>query len=124
MANLKYKTRGMSNPQGKPRVYFCCHENDFTQYFETVSNEILKKQNCAIWYNDDIKNETDEQFYEDLKQVQLFVVPVTSKFLSKDSKALNKDYQFAVDNHIPVLPLMQESGLEEVFNQKCGELQF
>lgn len=47
MAKSRYKTRGMSSPQGKPRAYFCCHPADFQTYFETVSNEVLvKQQNC------------------------------------------------------------------------------
>lgn len=41
MANLKYKTRGDSNPQGKPRVYFCCHPEDINKYFESVFLAIL-----------------------------------------------------------------------------------
>lgn len=121
---LKYKTRGMSNPQGKPRVYFCCHEEDFVRYFEPVSDEILKKQNCAIWYYDDFQSEADEQFYEDLKQMQLFVMPVTWKLLYQENRAIDIEFKFAVENHIPVLPLMQESGLEKRFNERCGEIQF
>ena len=124
MPELKYKTRGMSNPKGKPRVYFCCHEEDFERYFEPVSEEILKKQNCAIWYCDDFQSEADEQFYEDLKQMQLFVMPVTWRLLYRENRAIDVEFKFAVENHISVLPLMQEPGLEEIFNQKCGDLQF
>ena len=123
MAALKYKTIGNSNPQGKPRVYFCCHPDDFVDFFEPVSTDILQKQNCAIWYIDGT-TERDEEFYEDLKQMQLFVMPVTSKLLCTENEALNIDFKTAVENHIPVLPLMQESGLEQLFNKKCGDLQF
>jgi len=123
MANFKYKTRGSSNPQGKPRVYFCCHSEDFAKYFETISDEILVKQNCSIWYVDD-DDTRDEEFFEDLKQMQLFVMPVTTNLLCSQNDALDLEFKFAVENHIPVLPLMQESGLEELFNQKCGDLQF
>ncbi len=47
MAKLLFKTRGGS-PQGKPRVYFCCHPDDFDRFFEPISEEILKKHNCAV----------------------------------------------------------------------------
>ncbi len=123
MAGLKYKTRGNSSPQGKPRVYFCCHFEDFDKYFESVSDEILAKQNCAIWYGD--KNVVrDEDFFADLKQMQLFVMPVTTNLLCTENEALDIEFKFAIENHIPVLPLIQESGLEELFNKKCGDLQF
>lgn len=123
MAELKYKTRGNSDPNGKPRVYFCCHPADFDLYFETISDEVLSKQNCAIWY---LESGTDvrDDFFLDLKQMQLFVMPVTTNLLCSQNTALDIEFRFAIENHIPVLPLMQESGLDELFNQKCGELQF
>ena len=40
MSNLKYKTRTMSNPQGKPKLYFCAHPEEFDQLFESISNEL------------------------------------------------------------------------------------
>lgn len=123
MTNLKYKTRGNTNPKGKQRVYFCCHPNDFKTFFETVSEEILAKQNCAVWYLDaDVVR--DEALLADLKQMQLFVMPVTRELLCTENPALDIEFGFAVKNHIPVLPLMQERGLELLFNQKCGNLQF
>lgn len=63
MANLKYKTRGDSSPQGKSSVYFCCHPGDFNKYFETIYNEILAKQNCAVWYADEVVAYDDDFFW-------------------------------------------------------------
>jgi len=123
MENLKVRTRGNTNPKGKPRVYFTCHPADFEKFFDTVSNEIISKQNCAIWYADGVI-ERNEEFLAVLKQMQLFVMPVTTNLLCTDNVALESEFKFAIENHIPVLPLMQESGLEELFNKKCGDLQF
>lgn len=80
MADLKYKTRENRSPQGKPRVYFCCHPDDFDKYFEEISNDILLKQNCAVWYTDETVTR-DENLFADLKQMQLFVMPVTTSLL-------------------------------------------
>lgn len=125
MSALKYKTRGMANPQGLPRVYFSCHPSDFDTYFDEISNEILKKQNCAIYYDEELGMPYDEeQLLSDLSQMQLFVMPVTTRLLTQKNRALELEFAFAMKEHIPVLPLMQESGLEEVFNKKCGDLQF
>lgn len=123
MIKLKYKTRENTSPQGKPRVYFCCHPEDFSKYFETVANEVLEKQNCTIWYVDE-DTSRDDEFFGDLKQMQLFVMPVTTNLLCSPNVALDSEFKFAVENHIPVLPLMQENGLEKLFNEKCGDLQF
>ena len=65
---LKFKTRGESSPQGKPRVFFACHPEDHNLYFEDLSEWILSHQNCAIWYFDpeDILNAADEPAAEDV----------------------------------------------------------
>lgn len=121
---LQYRTRGNSSPQGKPRVYFCCHPADFEPHFQPISEEILEKQNCAVWYDTEPEAEYDrEAFRLSLGQMQLFVIPVTTRFLCQESRALAVEFPFAMDNGIPVLPLMQEKGLEELFNEKCGSLQ-
>lgn len=124
MAGLQYKTRGNSSPQGKPRIYFCCHPKDFATYFNQVSDEILAKQNCAIWYDPSKSSVFDEERQMDLSQMQLFVMSVTTKLLTTSNRALNDEFPFALKHHIPILPLMQEDGLEELFNHLCGGLQF
>ncbi len=118
---LQYKSRGGSSPQGKPRVFFCCHPADFQPFFGPISEEVLALQNCAIYYYDEPVSAEDREL--DLKQMQLFVMPVTTRLLTAENPGLT-DFRFAMAHHIPVLPLMQESGLEELFNHKCGDLQF
>ena len=78
MVNLLYKTYDDSTPSGKPRVYFCCHAKDFSLYFDTISKDILRFSNCSIWYLENYESERDADFFEDLKRMQLFVIPVTT----------------------------------------------
>ena len=124
MAELKYKTRGMTEPGKKEKVYFCCHPDEFSYFFDGISDEILKRQNCAIWYRDERDPYNEEEHLSDLSRMQLFVMPITTKLLNTRNRALDVDFRFAVENHIPVLPLMQESGLDRLFNEKCGDLQY
>lgn len=121
MSNLRCKVRGNS-PQGKPRVYFCCHEEDFSKYFEKISEEILNKHSCAIWYREDFWDFDDLE--TDLIQMQLFVIPVTTRFLATENQAFKYEFKIAIKHHIPILPLMQEPGLADLFNLKCGNLHF
>ena len=46
---MNCKTRGDSNPQGKPKVYFTGHPRDVETYFEIISDMILKTHDCAIF---------------------------------------------------------------------------
>lgn len=119
---MKFKPDNI-NPQGRPKVYFCCHPNDFDNYFELISNEILEKQKCTIWYAEN-EDERNDEYLSNLKEFQLFVMPVTTNLLCTENVALDVEFNFAIENHIPVLPLLQEPGLENLFNQKCGDLQF
>lgn len=123
---LQYKIRGNVNPTGHPRVYFCCHEDDFSDFFEAISEEILTyAPSAAIWYRSPSENHTyNSSFFADLSQMQLFVVPVTRKFITEDNDARTVEYKYAIDNNIPILPLMQESGMADEFNSICGSIQF
>lgn len=124
MPKFAYRTRGQSSPQGKPKVYFCCHKEDFAPFFETISQEILELQNCAVWYDEEPEAPYEEEsLLLDLSQMQLFVIPVTSRFLYQPCRAREVEFAYAFSHHIPVLPLMQESGLENAFNKICGDLQ-
>ena len=48
---LRYITNGMSSPEGKPRVYFSCHPDDFDLAFPLIPEDILRHVNCAVWYD-------------------------------------------------------------------------
>ena len=125
MADFQFRTRGQQSPQGKQRVYFTCHPDDFEKYFEEIQKEILDRQDCAVFYLEPNTQPKDVEDYElRLREMQLFVVPVTTKLLTKANRAMDVEVPFAFENYIPVLPLMQERGLDDVFNAKFGDLQY
>lgn len=124
MSRFKYKTRGNSSPHQKVNVYYSCHPKDFEMYFEKISSEILEVYDCVIWYDSKMGESYNEEVYEFLGQMQLVVIPITTYFLTYESDSLNNDFAFALDNRIPVLPIMCEKRLESIFNCKCGDLQY
>ena len=123
MTPLACLTRGNTSPRGKARVYFCCHPDDQSAFLKPVADQILALQNCAVWYDPEPGTPLSPDRREELAQMQLFVVPVTSRFLTSPSPALTEEFPLALEQHIPVLPLLQEPGLEAIFNEKCGDLQ-
>ena len=126
MANMLFKTKGNANPKGKARVYFTCHPDDFNLYFDQVCEYIFKSHDCAIYYTEDMSAQFDESDKAtDLESSNLFIVPVTFKLLSTENRAMD-DVRFAMDKHIPVLPLMMENGLDSSYSHpdKFGELQY
>ena len=119
---LRYKTCGNADPKGRPKVYFCCHPADFDRCFPVITETILKeKSNVAIWYHDPMEGIPEgDDFLTDLKQMELFVFPVSCHFLDEASAARDVEFQMALQQHIPFIPLVIEDGLEKLFDQQFG----
>ena len=130
MAVLKYVTRGEQTAQGKQKAYFCAHPDDYGRYFEKISNEILNtlekenNRNCAFFYLENANAERDDDFKFSFKEMNLIVMPVTTRLLTTKNPALDIEFRLAIENHIPILPIMTESKLDELFSSKCGDLKF
>lgn len=119
MAEFKVRTRGNSDPQGKQRVYFTCHPEDFDLYFDDICQDIfgVRDIDCAIYYTEDLMGYLDRtNTVFDLGLMNLFVVPVTKKLLLEPNRAMQVDIAFAKRNNIPILPFMMESGLDAIYS--------
>ena len=125
MSKLSYRTIADERPQGKPKVYFSCHADDFEQYFDEYAVKILRIQDCAIWYESEPEADYNREDLElNLSQMQLFVMPVTAKLLTEPCRAIGVELPLAKEKHIPVLPLMMEQGLDAEFARQFGDLQY
>lgn len=121
---MNYKTRGMSDPRGKPRVFFTCHPADFEKAFALLSEDILNITNCAIWYEETTSGKSDAaERTAAMKEMQLFVFAVTPRFLEEQNTARELDLPFAIENHIPILPITLEQGLGYKFSRICAAVQ-
>lgn len=119
---LLHLTRDNASPQGKSKVYLCHHPDDRTLAHE-LAKEILLKINCAVYYADGPITDGAAHL-DDLADVNLFLVPVTERFLTAPSVARDAELPFAMTRAIPILPLMQESGLDGMFDRVFGNLQY
>ena len=122
--DLKYVTRQNISPLGKSKVYFCCCPAD-TEYLPHIANLLLKYQDCAVYYQDFSQGAAEEKELKlIINAMQLIVIPVTEAFLSGNNTAFDFELPYAINKHIPVLPLLQDGGLAEEFNRKCGKIQY
>lgn len=127
MSKLNIITKGNASPENKPKVYFTCHSMDFERAFSSMCEDIFKVYDCAIFYTEDMTEPLDEETREiDLNTMNLFVIPVTFRLLSEPNRAMDCDFPFAKEHYIPVLPIMLESGIDEIYSRKdkFGELQY
>ena len=125
MSLMQVRTDGNASPKGKPRVYVTCHSQDFEQWFEKICDDIFKVQDCAIYYTKDMTEEIpDEDKATDLGQMNVFIIPITFKLLTTKNRCMDSDFAFAVEKHIPILPIIMESGIDEFYRERFGERQY
>ena len=108
-------------------MYFTCHPEDFEHSFDKISEDILNTQDCVIYYTPDMTFRIPEENGETiLERMNLFVIPVSSCLLHTSNRAMDEDLRYAKEKHIPVLPIMQETGLDALYSQpdKFGNLQY
>lgn len=125
MEYLNVRTKGNTNPQGKPRVYFTCHPEDFSHTFDKVCEDIFQTHDCAVYYKNDMTAELPAETRDvDLERMNLFVIPVTFRLLHEPNLAMDSDFTYAREKHIPVLPILFEPGLDSLYSLKFGDLQY
>lgn len=142
---FEYKTREMDDPRGRPKVLLSCHPSDFANALDLVAEDVLEQANCAIWYDAELAGDgaevdfaaeadidfTDDEVFDGpfgellsaIKDMQLFVFAITSRFLEQPNRARDVELPFALARNIPVLPIMLETDLEFEFNEKCAPVQ-
>ena len=150
--SLLFRTRGNSEPYGKPRVYLACHPADLPIYLDEIAEDIFRSQNCVIMWRDPAQSDAGEpqdpqgsqpqdpqgsqpQDPQDSQpqghpqglpeaRIALVVFPVTLRLLTEPNTAMDIEFQQALARHIPVLPLMMEDGIYTQFREKFGTLQY
>lgn len=120
---LLFKAR-TTDIKGKPKVYFCSEAIDRERYLAPICEEILELQNCCIWYPEEGTDRADTEYLDDLCDMQLFVIPVSSDLIFRSSGDVKREYDLAIERRIPVLPIMVEEDLCEEFNRIYGDLQY
>ena len=126
---LIYKTRANSSPMGKPRVYFFAHPDDFEAYFEKICDEILEISNCAVWYKKDPASLDflSAEFPDaelTLGGMQLVVIPVTRRFLTDEKILCSKEFRFFFEKHVPVLPIVEEPDVADLYQAVFKNMQY
>ncbi|MCQ2536841.1 MAG: tetratricopeptide repeat protein [Lachnospiraceae bacterium] len=123
MADLNVKTKFNSVAQGKPRVFFSCYPGDFDKYFNTICEDIFAYQDCAVFYDEEPESEFDQDLQDRLADMQLFVVLITGNYLKNEyCRAHAREYAFAMEHNIPILPISVEPSLSKLFSEKMEKL--
>ncbi len=125
--NIHCRTRLNNNPKGKPRVFFTCHKEDFQQLYNRVCSDIWRVCDCAVFFTEDLDEVDDySEVASYLERMNLVVIPVTRKLLTEPNRAMDRDFSFAMQNGIPVLPILFEQNILDIYSRddKFGKLQY
>lgn len=127
MSAIKIKSKNNSGIDKKPRVFFTCHPDDFEKHFEKICEDIFKFNDCAIYYTENLSELIEETDKETIvARSNLIVVPVTLNLLTTPNRAMDEDIPYALQMHIPVLPIMMGAGIDSIYSRpdKFGSLQY
>ena len=107
MSRFAYRMAIGNNPQGKQKLYFCCHPDDFELHFAGISADVFScSENCVLYYEQEPDAPYDpEELEAALSQMRAFVIAVTRRFLTQPSRALDVEIPLAQRHGIPLIPI-------------------
>ncbi len=122
------------NPKTSAKIYFAGNAEEFNLHFDTITNQALhlaekNSTTCTIWFRkhfDSLSPEENQLLLDFLSQAHLIIVPVTRSLLLDKCGVLQNEILFAKQNGKPILPIMLEDGLVELYSrsENFGDRQF
>lgn len=119
-----WKVNGNFSPRNLQKVLLVGHPSDVAQR-QQIMEEILSLFDCAVFWHEDLGPLAAVDVADldwKLREMKLFVVVVTSNFLYKENLGRSYEYRFAMEKHIPILPVAMERGLEECFTMQMKQI--
>lgn len=91
--------------KGVSKVLFSCHPDDFSLYFNDLVNDISSTKKCEIYYLEDQSFMPDnlDEYYAYIKDISLFVFPITKKFINEFCRAKDVDFMYALSSKAAIL---------------------
>ncbi len=133
MTELVTKTNNNTPTAGKPKVCLTCHPGDATEEFiDDICRFLFRHCDVTVYYRKDMSEDLAEEERRYLcDSMNIFIVPVTGRFLREPSIARDRDIKYLLNRHedgrenkTHILPLMMERGLTEEYSAVFGSMQF
>lgn len=104
MSQFQVKNRKGYTLVNKQKIYLSAHSKDY-RYIEIITDDILKQVDCVVTY---IEPHTQLEHIDDLNDMSILVFVVSQKFLCENNYARDFELKYALENNIPVLPILVE----------------
>ncbi len=117
---FNYISKESSRNNDKLKILVSMHPIDRFKYFEQLVDSILAHNDCTIYYS---PSPSDKSIAE-LKNINLMIVGVTEKYITWKNSGFVSETMAAVKKHTPILPVMLESGISNLFNTRVGKFHY
>lgn len=104
----------------KYNIYVCAANEDREALLKDISKEMFEHDALTVFYRE--PGDESDLLPEDIHQMQLCVVLVTTDFLAGRDEVTLREFRDFVNSPIPVLPILVEENLEAWFDEVCGNL--
>lgn len=127
MERIRYYPNDGEYIKGKNKIFLAAHPAESTQYLASLWEEVKRvDSNCIFWYDSQPELSWDADLMQSLTQtgVQMFLFPVTSKLLNTENNAVSVLLPYALENHIPIVPILMEPGLTIRYKEVFKNMQY
>lgn len=102
------------------RILISMHPIDRCNFLEQLIQGIIKHNNCTVYYS----TFPADNCIIDLVNIDLVIVGVTEKYITWSNSGFVSETMAALINHTPILPIMLESGIANLFNTRVGKFHY
>lgn len=113
-------TKDGSHWQGKRKIFLSMHPVDRILYFEPIKAAIWQAGDFAICYHN-APNDADKHLPPDLFAL---ISAVSEKYITWQNSGFVSEAKAAIASGIPLIPVMLEEGLDNLFNTRCAKLHY
>ncbi|MBQ7088898.1 MAG: toll/interleukin-1 receptor domain-containing protein [Clostridia bacterium] len=100
-------------------VLISMHPADRYRYLEELA-EFLEAHRCAVRYTP----VPDDDAAAALDDVDLVILGVTEKYITWNHSGFVSEAMAALERRVPILPIMLEKGIVNLFNTRCKKLHY
>ena len=116
----RYFNENSSNSPKKPEILISMHPIDRCDRFENLCNGIIEKTDCSIRYYDS-PSDTERI---DFDEIDCVICIVTEKYILWNNSGFVSECLGAMNNDVPIIPVMLEDGIENLFNTRIGKIHY
>lgn len=120
MTELNLITRENTSTEEKLGILVSMHPADRYRYFDELVQSILSVYDCVIYYSDN----PSDNISVNMDDIKLVVLAVTEKYITWNNSGFQSEALHAIRKEIPVLPIMLENGIVNLFNTRCGKFHY